>query len=483
MIMDKNKHLAYRLRSLDKLLGDDYKELERQTIYFSPFSELNDPMEGSSDMVWFGDSVVWENLFRHYLLCMEHKVRMATLYKSEDSEMFFKDHFPIYVSEMELPTDLYRQHFDVIKERFFSYEPVSALIEYLGKRKLPIRKNQLSTILSLISDFALESILFAYDKSKFPSQPIWTSLQEVVAKNGQLDVIMRIIRLSESISEEKINSLLMINDVAIQQLNLIQYAKLGEAMKTINWFYFRSIFLQEYLEQLPQLVYPKWYSASFMTDFPDNSVLWGHYGDSHKGVCLIFKTATDANQQTPHLILNCLKGHESEYIKPTIFPLKNIIYSNEKKLEVEFFKRLWTQSSRIVAKEWYCVKDGRKSPFISELNPTEEVRLAYWDKLSRIQTTKTKKWEYENESRILLDNSFCSYADSQSRTMEYDFKELEGLIFGIKTPVYEKAKIIRIIAEKCRAYKRDDFKFYQARYSDTNNIIISDELPLLKFEV
>jgi hypothetical protein len=71
-----NKRFVYRLRSLDKLLGMGYQELDRQTIYSSPFSELNDPMEGTSDMVWLGDSVVWENLFRHYLLCMERKVSM-----------------------------------------------------------------------------------------------------------------------------------------------------------------------------------------------------------------------------------------------------------------------------------------------------------------------------------------------------------------------------------------------------------------------
>ena len=74
MITEGNiQQFAYRLRSFDKLLGEGYKELEKQIVYFSPFSDLNDPMEGISDMVWFGDSVVWENLFKHYLLCMEQK--------------------------------------------------------------------------------------------------------------------------------------------------------------------------------------------------------------------------------------------------------------------------------------------------------------------------------------------------------------------------------------------------------------------------
>lgn len=482
-MMDNNNHFVYRLRSLDKLLGDNYQELERQTVYFSPFSELNDPMEGFSDIVWLGDCVVWENLFRHYLLCMERQVTMATLYKPEDSEKFFKNNFSIYISEMNLPTDLYRQHFDVIKERFFSYDPVAALIEYLGHRKLPIRKNQLSAILSLISDFALESILYGHDKSKFQPQPIWSSLQKLVKNEDLSYKIMNIIGLSGSITEEKMDILLMITDSTIQQLNLIQHAKFWKSIKKIDWFYFRSSFSQEYLEQLPQLVYPNWYSASFMTVFPSNSVLWGHYGDSHKGICLIFKTDTDANQQNPYLILNLSKKDESNSSRPTRFPLENIVYSNEKESEVEFFKRLWTQSTEIVVNEWYCTKDGRKSPFISEINPAKDIRLAYWDKLSRIQTTKTKNWEYENESRIVLHNSFGNYSNPQSRTMKYDFNALEGIVFGIKTPTYEKAQIIKIIAEKCKKHKRIDFKFYQARYSDKSNIIVSDELSLVKFEM
>ena len=152
--------LVYRLRSIDKLLGEDYLELERQTIYFAPFSELNDPMEGISDMMWLGDSIVWKNLFIHYLLCMEKKVSLATLFTPEESEQFFKFGFPILSSETELPTDLYRQHFEVIKNRFFSYEPVNALVDYLGNRTSALRKNQLSTILSLISDITMTSADF-----------------------------------------------------------------------------------------------------------------------------------------------------------------------------------------------------------------------------------------------------------------------------------------------------------------------------------
>ena len=40
----------YRFRSMDKLLGECFQELERQTIYFANTGELNDPMEGFRDV-------------------------------------------------------------------------------------------------------------------------------------------------------------------------------------------------------------------------------------------------------------------------------------------------------------------------------------------------------------------------------------------------------------------------------------------------
>ena len=59
----------YRLRPLKYLLGEEYRELEQQSIYFASLEELNDPMEGFRDIVWQGDQIVWTNLFRHYLYC------------------------------------------------------------------------------------------------------------------------------------------------------------------------------------------------------------------------------------------------------------------------------------------------------------------------------------------------------------------------------------------------------------------------------
>jgi hypothetical protein len=47
----------------------------------------------------------------------------------------------------------------------------------------------------------------------------------------------------------------------------------------------------------------------------------------------------------------------------------------------------------------------------------------------------------------------------------YNFLDLSGIIFGAKASAVDKLKVIKVIEEKCRAEKRDDFEFYQAQYS------------------
>ncbi len=56
----------YRLRNINHLLGD-FQELRHQSIYFAGHAELNDPMDGFRNLIWRGDGIVWDNLFRNYI--------------------------------------------------------------------------------------------------------------------------------------------------------------------------------------------------------------------------------------------------------------------------------------------------------------------------------------------------------------------------------------------------------------------------------
>lgn len=84
----------YRFRKIEDVLGE-HKELEKQEIYFSDISTLNDPMEGFREYYWQGDEIVWQNFFKHYLLCLERICHKASLDKakplaSSDIPVFFR---------------------------------------------------------------------------------------------------------------------------------------------------------------------------------------------------------------------------------------------------------------------------------------------------------------------------------------------------------------------------------------------------------
>ena len=91
--------------------------------------------------------------------------------------------------------------------------------------------------------------------------------------------------------------------------------------------------------------------------------------------------------------------------------------------------------------------------------------------------TKFKSWESEKESRIVIDNEWESF--NVSSKYLYDFNDLEGIIFGVKTPLSDKAQIIKIIQEKCAEHNRSEFNFFQAKVDKSTGTIVAEKLNLV----
>lgn len=52
----------------------------------------------------------------------------------------------------------------------------------------------------------------------------------------------------------------------------------------------------------------------------------------------------------------------------------------------------------------------------------------------------------------------------ERRKLKYRFQDLAGIVFGARTEIEDKLKIIRIIDDKCAKEKRNDFRFFEIRY-------------------
>lgn len=198
-----------------------------------------------------------------------------------------------------------------------------------------------------------------------------------------------------------------------------------------------------------------------------NSSIWGHYGDNHKGVCLIFES--DENNKI-------------SFDKNTNgLELKEIEYKNEF-IEIDFFKYLGALPQGKLINTWYKNEKNEISDISYELlNNQDKWRKSLWKNFYKVVLSKTKDWEYEKEYRLILSSILNPEIDKKDRIYKYDFNNLKGLIFGIKTPIEEKLKIIKIIEAKCTESNRDNFEFYQAYYCHINKNIQHRRMSFFKF--
>ena len=164
------------------------------------------------------------------------------------------------------------------------------------------------------------------------------------------------------------------------------------------------------------------------------------------------------------------------------FGLRYFRYNGNRprRTQLNFFEKLWNQPRFIIEDEWYTNEKGDKSTLLSTLDPKEDERLAYWNNILDVQTTKTKDWLAENEFRLILQNVIFDFSESKDRALKYDFNSLSGIVFGIRTSVDDKAKIIEIIHVKCKENNRPKFKFYQAYYDSALNNVAYYELKLFE---
>ncbi|MDN5052458.1 DUF2971 domain-containing protein [Aliarcobacter butzleri] len=239
-------------------------------------------------------------------------------------------------------------------------------------------------------------------------------------------------------------------------------------------------FYSHYLEVIEQFTYPKYYVASFLEEHYNSSV-WGHYGQGHSGVCLIFET--NNKEEIPFLNVICgsiynsnSKEFENLYSDQKL-KLRKVNYCGDFE-EINFFESLG-RISEPLANSFYVDENKNKSILFDKvLNNQEEWEKSFWDKYENNKLIKTKDWAYEKEYRIVFNRLIDYEIEEKYRKLKYDFSCLKGVIFGIKTPQIKKDEIIRIIKNKCYQNNILDFEFYQAYFCKEENTIKNRRLAI-----
>lgn len=469
----------YRFRPTDALL-DRFQELERQEIYFAPPKELNDPLEGFKDLVWSGDRILWENLLRHYLLCLIHAT-MSALISGPDHTFGEMESF-VFANESLLPTPEYGELHRCVCEDFFKHEDAAALPELFAVRGSPIRRDELTTYLRLLHQHALNTVLAHLEKTaRLPTRPADDPLRVASTKQIAVRSVLESMKVLEREHPDKPDIAEVMSSIsvisAIQQDLILEYngisLKRGAAWKTLI-----SEFPRRHVSALEQLLYSDWYTASFVAE-PTDASIWGTYANGHQGVCLKFR-ATASTDGKPTLKLRQICGSNGAPIYGDVaHEFKQVEYSSQF-VEVNFFRSLGRLTMPML-RHWYRDAVGTPSTSVADiLSESDSWRKQYWEQRMTAMTTKLADWAHEKESRLTLTGS-SDFSEKSTRKLQYHFSDLQGIVFGMNTPTSDKLRIMKIIEGKCRKEGRNDFEFHQAHYSRRAGKMEISKMNLIKF--
>ena len=455
----------YRFRSIEQLLGDKFAELERQTIFFAAPEDLNDPMEGLHDIVWVGDQIVWQNLFKNYVDFLHwHFQNAVTLGVEVLSDPQSIPYLPGWQNDLAPQRKVSSQFIWAMAK---NNDRMHHLVSRLAETRRRVRREELILCLRAVHAYSLLSIREVYIRIGVISAEDWPYTP------GHDKPPVTPIELHDQLEEwEDSKAAAMMRAAANSEAAHLFQVKLDAFRNTPHLM---SRIPTLYVDYLRRLSKPNWYTACFAKGF-NNSSMWGHYGDGHKGACLIFEAEETANGASIALkegtVPNSRGAASAEAIVKT-FPFYRIRYGGTSN-EVEFFRSLTNQPSTYLRESWYTDDHGNMSDCAGLLDAREDGDLQIKRDLGAFYqdiTFKTRDWEYEQEYRLVLDPGNGGALDSHARTLTYDFMSLKGIVFGLGMSDEHREKIRDIITRKCAEIRRGCFEFYDAYYSPVHGDI------------
>jgi hypothetical protein len=422
----------YRFRSTDRLLR--LNELQNQEVFFAKPEHLNDPMEGFRDVFWKGDEIVWTNLLRHYLLCLERAFTLLVVCRED--RPFGWNEIPVFNYGDTSATPIHKARQEEIIGAFFSENGVKSLIHALAGRALPVRRDELAAHLRGLHLFALAIIRHCYEKDNPEERERMDPAVIAKLEDGLPLITKSVEALAQMEKDQPINEFQIDMFFASQlhtaaELDFINLYNEALDPRISNRNFVFLTFCSEYVKKLETVVYPDWYAACFMRECRDSSV-WGTYGCNHTAVCLKFKVTENAGQ--PSIRLKRQYGFAGDQ---TLYgfmdhAFKEIDYESNH-LPVDFFRSLGRLPIPILRQYWYSDARGNRSPCGDDVFKAEKSwRDRYWAAFYHGITPKLKDWSKEQEYRLILSGEVLDFSTDEERKTTYDFNDLEGIIFGIR---------------------------------------------------
>ena len=481
----------YRFRSIKYLFGE-YKELENQTIYFASPEELNDPLEGFRNICWQGDQIVWRNFFNQYIHCLLR----STIHQKLCGDSITRDEFEQFIPVEERrdkflketsqsPFTNFNYLLSYIHNRIFEKYELDNFIIELGNISRKVRTDEVLLYLQVMHSVIWPEI---YDSlvehgfeqesqnqlDKMEHKPPFDSLVKLIQANDYVEFSEKMFEsANQFLTDLFLRSKLTVRSKFQKTTEEYQRFSIVEPLQID----YPNSFLKQLVDRL---VYPRWYAACFTREC-DNSSIWGHYADGHKGVCLIFEANESAEGTVPTITLKILSesSNKEEVWRDVPMQIHDINYA-AKAGEIDFFRSIGWLPRPTLEENWYRDEEGRPSECGSHLrnNNVNAWKTDYWKVFLRDITVKTRDWKYEKESRMILTDCPFDLSDKKLRALTYDFNSLKGIIFGINTSDTDKLNTIEIIRIKCQENSRRDFEFFQSYYDHAAGCVQKRKLHL-----
>jgi hypothetical protein len=475
----------YRYRPIERVL-DGNQELENQEIYFSAANELNDPMEGFKDLFWLGDKIIWRNLLKHYVFCILETAYLCLGAPDQFDQGILRN--IIFDIAETLPDAPIRTIYQQIAAKFLGEQAVETFVSLMAARTTPIRRNELTSYLRALHGFALKIIVDDFH-ARGLLRPVDTNLQppphDELTQNvvTMMQTVPKIVS-PDSAPEKMFELLFAVNEATFAQASLIFEYRLLNQGGQIPTVFLVNRFPAAYVAALERLVHRDWYMACFAKVADDHS-MWSTYANGHRGVCLMCKGESNA-VGTPTLQIEMVTSAHGSRGKPTTYSssfvaheFRPVRYTTQYPA-IDFFRSLATISEKDVNSFWYLGEDGSFSQCRNALyNDIDAWRNHYWQTFGESALYKTPEWDREKEYRIVVHSGFDMSA-REKRKLKYRFQDLAGIVFGVRTEIEDKLKVMRIIDEKCAREKRSDFKFFDIRYLHAESRFQLFPLDLLK---
>ncbi len=448
----------YRYRSIDSAL----LELDNGSFYFAAPTELNDPIEGYLKIFWQGDAPAWQGLLKNFVCNLFYGLQTYLLVSGKfypaAQENFLND-----LKNKILLSDIHQFDysplggiFRELGENFWESPDVQRIVDFYGNGAIKCYGRELEFILRTVTDEAchlcvgkckeLSLIHAAFDENFFDSayEISFDELKNVsdVERKRRIDEI------------ENLNCDLMESGLLALKMNVRHFNAEFALKQRLLWL--RFIFPRMYVEQLKEMMYPNGYVVCF-SDTPTNSAMWGNYADNHRGICFVYGTEN-------------LDGHEYIHFAAKSLEVKPIKYTAQV-ITRNFFDTL-RHLNFIRAEDWLTGKGGVKSCKL-ENSDAGNYDGDYHEKFYR----KLNDWHHEREYRILLSDKFYRYGDKFARKLRYNLNALTGIIFGLRTTLDDKLKLIQKLDRLGKTV--GNFEFFQAEFDDETQLISVREKILL----